>query len=105
MPHRGTHPGPSWGPRARPRTTDTPLRCTQELPAAGVPVVEVKVPSGRTRGRHTDRLDAEQIARSVLAITATATPKAKTGLVEMIRTLRVTPAIAVRARTQAFNRV
>ena len=35
-------------------------------------------------------------------MTATATPKAKTGLVEMTRTLRVTPAIAV---TQAFNRV
>jgi transposase len=38
-------------------------------------------------------------------MTATATPKAKTGLVERTRTLRVTPAIAVRARTQAFNRV
>jgi hypothetical protein len=38
-------------------------------------------------------------------MTATAIPKAKTGLVEMTRTLRVTPAIAVRARTQAFNRV
>lgn len=44
-----------------------------------------------------------QIAGSVLAMTATATPKAKTGTVEVIRTLRVTRASAVRARTRAFN--
>jgi transposase len=50
-----------------------------------------------------DRLDAQQIARSVLSRTATATPKSKSGMVEVIRTLRVTRASAVKSRTQAFN--
>lgn len=50
-----------------------------------------------------DRLDAEQIARAVLGQTSTATPKAKSGAVEVGRTLRVTRARAVRARTQAFS--
>ena len=50
-----------------------------------------------------DRLDAEQIARAVLGQTSTAIPKAKSGMVEVIRTLRVTRASAVKARTQAFN--
>ena len=39
----------------------------------------------------------------MLSLTATATPKAKSGPVEVIRTLRVTRASAVKARTQAFN--
>jgi transposase len=50
-----------------------------------------------------DRLDAEQIARAVLGQTSTAIPKSKSGLVEVIRTLRVTRTGAVKARTQAFN--
>ena len=50
-----------------------------------------------------DRLDAEQIARAVLGQTSTAIPKAKSGMVEVIRTLRVTRGSAVKARTQAFN--
>ena len=50
-----------------------------------------------------DRLDAEQIARAVLGQTSTATPKSKSGMVEVIRTLRVTRGSAVKARTQAFN--
>jgi hypothetical protein len=50
-----------------------------------------------------DRLDAEQIARAVLGQTSTAIRKAKSGMVEVIRTLRVTRASAVKARTQAFN--
>lgn len=50
-----------------------------------------------------DRLDAEQIARAVLGETSSAIPKHKTGMVEVIRTLRVTRASAVKARTQAFN--
>ena len=41
-----------------------------------------------------DRLDAEQIARAVLGQTSTAIPKAKSGMVEVIRTLRVSPAPA-----------
>jgi transposase len=50
-----------------------------------------------------DRLDAEQIARAVLGHVSTATPKTKSGVVEVIRTLRVTRTSAVKARTQAFN--
>lgn len=50
-----------------------------------------------------DRLDAEQIARAVLGRVSTAVPKSKSGAVEVIRTLRVTRASAVKARTQAFN--
>jgi len=49
-----------------------------------------------------DRLDAEQVARAVLAKTATSIPKAKSGSVEVIRILRVTRAGAVKSRTQAF---
>ncbi|GGU86551.1 hypothetical protein [Lentzea flava] len=50
-----------------------------------------------------DRLDAEQIARAVHSHTSTATPQAKSGSVEVIRTLRVTGTSAVKARTQAFS--
>ncbi|MCE3276639.1 MAG: transposase [Propionibacteriaceae bacterium] len=45
----------------------------------------------------------EQIARAVLGQTSTAIPKAKSGMLEVIRTLRVNRASAVKARTQAFN--
>ena len=78
---------------------------TRALIKTGIRVLEVNRPNrpARHADGKSDRLDAEQIARSVLAKTATATPKAKTGVVEVIRTLRVTRASAVRARTQAFN--
>jgi transposase len=78
---------------------------TRALTKAGVRVMEVNRPNrpARRMDGKSDRLDAEQIARSVLGLTATATPKAKTGTVEVIRTLRVTRASAVKARTQTFN--
>ena len=78
---------------------------TRSLTAAGARVVEVNRPDRAARRQHgkSDRLDAEQIARSVLSQTATATPKSKSGIVEVIRTLRVTRASAVKSRTQAFN--
>jgi transposase len=78
---------------------------TRSLTKAGVRVVEVNRPnrSARRMDGKSDRLDAEQIARSVLGEIATATPKAKSGIVEVIRTLRVTRASAVKSRTQAFN--
>jgi hypothetical protein len=68
-------------------------------------VVEVNRPNrlARRMDGKSDRLDAEQIARAVLGETLTAVPKAKSGTVEVIRTLRVTRASAVKARTQAFN--
>lgn len=78
---------------------------TRYLTAAGVSVVEVNRPNrlARRMDGKSDRLDAEQIARAVLGQTSTAIPKAKSGAVEVIRTLRVTRASAVKARTQAFN--
>ncbi len=78
---------------------------TRFLTGAGEIVVEVNKPNRQARHMEgkSDRLDAEQIARSVLADVGTATPKSKSGPVEVIRTLRVARASAVRARTQAFN--
>lgn len=78
---------------------------TRFLLDAGEHVVEVNKPNRQARHMEgkSDRLDAEQIARSVLASTGVATPKAKSGPVEVIRTLRVARASAIRARTQAFN--
>jgi transposase len=78
---------------------------TRSLTQAGVRVVEVNRPNraARRMDGKSDRLDAEQIARSVLGRTATAIPKSKAGMVEVIRTLRVTRASAVKSRTQAFN--
>jgi transposase len=78
---------------------------TRFLADAGEQVVEVNKPNRQARHLHgkSDRLDAEQIARSVLAGTGVATPKSRAGPVEAIRMLRVARASAVRARTQAFN--
>ena len=78
---------------------------TRALTKAGVQVVEVNRPNRLVRRMDgkSDQLDAEQIARAVLGGTSTAIPKAKSGAVEVIRTLRVTRASAVKARTQAFN--
>src|SRR5450830_1425510 len=75
------------------------------LTKAGEHVIEVNRPNrlARRMDGKSDRLDAEQIARAVLGQTSTAIPKAKTGVVEVIRTLRVTRSSAVKARTQAFN--
>ncbi|MCS5498303.1 IS110 family transposase [Cnuibacter physcomitrellae] len=77
----------------------------RELAQHGERVVEVNRPNrlARRMDGKSDRLDAEQIARAVLGETSTAIPKSKSGIVEVIRTLRVTRASAVKARTQAFN--
>ena len=78
---------------------------TRALTKAGVTVVEVNRPNrvARRMDGKSDRLDAEQVARSVLGSTATAVPKSKSGIVEVIRTLRVTRSGAVKSRTQVFN--
>jgi transposase len=75
------------------------------LGARGVAVVEVDRPDRRTRHRRgkSDSVDAEAAARAVLAGTATAQPKAGTGAMEMVRTLRVARQSAIKARTQAAN--
>jgi len=78
---------------------------TRYLTAHTVHVIEVNRTNrlARRMDGKSDRLDAEQIARAVLGQTSTATPKAKSGMVEVIRTLRVTRSSAVKARTSAFN--
>jgi transposase len=78
---------------------------TRSLVNRGHTVTEVNRPNcvaRRTDGK-SDRLDAEQAARAVLAETATAVPKAKSGPVEVIRMLRVARSTAVKSRTQAVN--
>jgi transposase len=78
---------------------------TRFLTKANIEVIEVNRPNrlARRMDGKSDQLDAEQIARAVLGRTSTAVPKAKSGAVEVIRTLRVTRSSAVKARTQAFN--
>lgn len=78
---------------------------TRVIGAAGVALFEVNRPdrSARRRQGKSDRLDSEQAARAVLAGTATAIPKSKSGGVEVIRILRVTRSTAVKAKTQAMN--
>ena len=78
---------------------------TRSLAGAGLVVVEVNRPSRTVRrlDGKSDRLDSEQAARAVLAGAATATPKVKTGPVEVVRLLRITRSTAVKARTQAMN--
>jgi len=75
------------------------------LHAAGEVVLEVNRPDRAARRRRgkSDPLDAEAAARAVQAGEVTVAPKAGTGQVEMIRSLRVARASAMRARTQAIN--
>jgi transposase len=71
----------------------------------GVRVVEVDRPDRRARRRRgkSDPIDAEAAARAVLAGTATAVPRGRSGVVESIRALRIARAGAVKARTAAIN--
>lgn len=75
------------------------------LAEAGIAVVEVDRPDRRTRRRRgkSDAIDAEAAARAVLAGTATAPPRARNGVVESIRALRLARTGAVKARTAAVN--
>jgi transposase len=78
---------------------------TRYLRSAGEDVAEVNKPNRQARHMQgkSDRLDAEQIARAVLAGEGVGTPKTKSGPIEVIRMLKVARASAIRARTQAFN--
>jgi transposase len=77
---------------------------TRFLHRHGQVVVEVNRPDRQTRRRRgkSDPLDAEAAARAVQAREG-AIPKAGDGQVEMIRSLRVARATAIKARTQAIN--
>lgn len=58
--------------------------------------------SARRRSGKSDPLDAEAAARAVLSGVATAIPKLREGVVEMIRFLKVAKDSAVKARSQAL---
>jgi transposase len=75
------------------------------LAAQGQVVLEVNRPDRQARRRHgkSDPVDAQAAAKAVQAGDITVTPKAGTGQVEMIRSLRVARQTAMRARTQASN--
>jgi len=79
----------------------------RHLLAAGCSVREVNRPNRqlrRQRGKD-DWIDAEIAARSLLAGTASAEPKASDGPVEMLRLLKSTKDSAVHARTRAINQL
>lgn len=75
--------------------------------AQGHRVIEVDRPNRQTRYRRgkSDTIDAEAAARAVQAGTATGTPKARTGLVESIRSLRVARRSAVKDRSSAMHQI
>lgn len=78
---------------------------TRFLRGAGQAVVEVSRPDRSTR-RHkgkSDPIDAEAAARSAQSNEATAIPKSGTGIIEVIRCLRVARGSAIKARTKAIN--
>jgi len=77
------------------------------LMAQGVTVVEVIRPNRQTRRRRgkSDPTDAEGAARAALNGEAAGTPKARDGVVESIRALRVARRGAVKAATQAANQL
>ncbi|MFJ6003927.1 IS110 family transposase [Arthrobacter sp. NPDC092385] len=80
---------------------------TKVLLQAGMPVIEVNRPNRQQRRMHgkSDPLDAYQAARSVLAGTSTAVPKAKDGPVECLRVLRAGRASAMKSRTATINQI
>jgi transposase len=77
------------------------------LAEAGVEVVEVDRPNRQTRRRKgkSDPVDAEAAARAALSGEASGQPKGGTGVVEMIRALRVARRSARKARVQAVNQI
>lgn len=79
----------------------------RHLRRRGSRVIEVNRPDRSTRHRKgkSDPIDAEAAARSVLAGTATATPKDGDDQVEIIRVIKLTRDSAVKAQTQAVNQL
>jgi transposase len=77
------------------------------LRAAGISVVEVERPKRRhlRRSGKSDPIDAEAVARAVMAGDTVGEPKSGDGQAEMIRILRSARQSAVKARTQAANQL
>ncbi|MEZ5253795.1 MAG: transposase [Microthrixaceae bacterium] len=73
------------------------------MAADGIEVIEVNRPNRQHRRRHgkSDPTDAHAAAKAVLSGEATATPKARDGIVESIRVTQVVRRSAIKARTQA----
>ncbi|WP_234388829.1 IS110 family transposase [Streptomyces sp. AS58] len=72
-----------------------------------VTVIEVGRPDRRARraGGKSDPIDAFAAATAVLTGRAGGTPKARGGIVEAIRVLRVVRRSAVKARTRTINQI
>ena len=80
---------------------------TRVLREQGIEVLEVNRPNRskrRLKGK-SDPTDAENAARAVLAGEATAIPKSQSGGAEAMRTVSVARRSAVKAKTQAINRL
>lgn len=77
------------------------------LTGNGVTIVEVDRPDRKARRDNgkSDPVDAYAAATAVLSGRASGTPKARNGIVEAIRTLRVARSSAVKARTQTINQI
>ncbi|MGW4825883.1 IS110 family transposase, partial [Streptomyces sp. NPDC004227] len=80
---------------------------TRFLQADQVTVIEVDRPDRRARRANgkSDPIDAYAAATAVLSGRATGTPKTRDGIVEAIRALRVVRRTAVKARTQVINQI
>jgi transposase len=79
----------------------------RHLTGEGLVVVEVDRPDRKARRDNgkSDPVDAYAAATAVLSGRASGTPKARTGIVEAIRALRVVRKSAVKARTQTINQL
>jgi transposase len=75
------------------------------LLARGEVVIEVIRPNRQHRRQHgkSDPTDADAAASAVISGDARGLPKAGSGMVEMIRALRIVRSTAIKARTQASN--
>jgi transposase len=80
------------------------MRCLTEANLAVIEVTRPNRQARRLRGK-SDPLDAIAAARAVLAETATAVPKPRTGPVEAIRLIHTTRASAVKARKAAIHQM
>lgn len=80
---------------------------TQALQLAGVTVLEVNRPDRANRRRRgkSDPVDAAAAARAVLSGQASAIPKDREGPVDALRALTMARSSAVKATTQASNRI
>jgi transposase len=95
-------PSPGGGGHRLLRRRPGPLPCRQRPSRRGGQPARRQA---RRRHGKSDPTDAEAAARAVQAGEATVAPKAGTGQVEMIRSLRVARQTAIRARTQAINAI